>query len=302
MNLEYLNTFIEVVRLGSLSQAARKLYLTQPGVTLQIQKLEKELGYRLIDRDRHHFALTAKGKRFFQFAEYVHAEHHHLLSDIAQIDRAVSGSISVAATPILAEYVVLEIVGKFKEGKPAVDVDVNLMDSISVIETVKENPDVVGFSRVGSEYSEVNSVKLGDDEVVLIVYPGHPFAVKKEVTISDLVGECLVLRGSKVGRDHNYKQVLRYAGVDLDFYQPKIIAGTASGVVSAVTSKAGIGIISSLAVANSVASGKVMVTRISNVDLRSTYHLIYNRNVGRNPLLADFVFFASQQTAAFGVD
>jgi DNA-binding transcriptional LysR family regulator len=297
MNLEYLRTFIEVVRLSSLSQAARKLYLTQPAVSFQIHKLEKELGYRLIDRDRHHFSLTAKGKRFFQFAEYVHEGHIRLQSDIAQIDRAITGSITVAATPILAEYVVPNLISKFKEGKPAVDVAVNIMDSLNVIETVKENPDIVGFSRIATDFSELNVVKLGEDEVVLIVYPGHPFAIRKRVLIADLLGECLILRGPTIGHDHFYTRTLKNAGIDLDVYQPKIVAGTASGVVSAVRSKAGIGLISNLAITDSEAAGKIKVTKIANIDLSKPYYFVHNIAADRNDLLADFVFFIGQHKA-----
>jgi LysR family cyn operon transcriptional activator len=50
MNLEYLRTYIEIIKAGSFSEVAKKLSITQPAVSFQIQKLEQELGVRLIDR------------------------------------------------------------------------------------------------------------------------------------------------------------------------------------------------------------------------------------------------------------
>jgi DNA-binding transcriptional LysR family regulator len=51
MNLDYLKTYLELVKLGSFSEAARKLSLSQPAVSFQIQKLEQDLGARLLNRN-----------------------------------------------------------------------------------------------------------------------------------------------------------------------------------------------------------------------------------------------------------
>ena len=66
MNLDYLKTYLEVVRLGSFSEAARKLSITQPAVSFQINKLERDLGVRLIDRSQKSITMTEAGKRLFQ--------------------------------------------------------------------------------------------------------------------------------------------------------------------------------------------------------------------------------------------
>jgi DNA-binding transcriptional LysR family regulator len=69
MNIDNLKTFQEIVRLGSFSEVAKKLGISQPAVSFQIQKLEQELGMRLIDRAQRTITLTAAGKRLLRFAE-----------------------------------------------------------------------------------------------------------------------------------------------------------------------------------------------------------------------------------------
>ena len=82
MNIEHLYTFQEVVRLGSFSEVAKKLGISQPAVSFQIQKLEQELGIRLIDRSQRAIIPTTAGKRLPQFAESVEIERDSLQHDL----------------------------------------------------------------------------------------------------------------------------------------------------------------------------------------------------------------------------
>ena len=63
MNLDYLSTYLEVIKQGSFSEVAKKLSISQPAVSFQIQKLEHDLGVRLIDRRQKTITLTEAGKR-----------------------------------------------------------------------------------------------------------------------------------------------------------------------------------------------------------------------------------------------
>jgi DNA-binding transcriptional LysR family regulator len=305
MNLEYLNTFIEVVKAGNLSKAAKKLYITQPTVTFQIKRLEEELGYRLIERNSRNFLLTTNGKRFFRFAEYVYQEHRHVLFDMAQNEKGITGRLSVAAPPIIAEYIVPNLISRYREDTPVIDIEVNIMDSRKAIQAVVENPEIVGFcgaisdfKKKMSEAPELTSSIIGEDEMVLIVYPGHPFTIKKQITIADVIGEPLILRAETAGRDLFYARILKKAGLDLDVYHPKIIMGTTSGVLSAVESKVGIGFVSNLAIKNSEAMGLVKVVKIKEVRLRNQYYIVHHKDVATDSPLADFVSFIHQAEVA----
>jgi DNA-binding transcriptional LysR family regulator len=297
MDLEYLNTFIEVAKQENLSKAAKRLSLSQPTVSVQIKKLEKELGCRLIERDTRHFMLTLNGKRFFRFAEYVYQEHRNLLFDIAQNEKGIIGSISIAATPNIGEYVVPDLISRFKEGNPAMDTYVEIMDLESVVKTVTQNPDIVGFCGVAPNASELNCIKLGEDQLVLIVYPGHPFLLKKQVTIADLLGETLIFRAATFGKQSFYAGILKRAGIDLDVYQPKTVMGTTTGVLSAVESKAGIGFVSKLAIKHSEAMGVIQVVIIKHVKLKTNYYFVHNKNIHPDALLSNFISFINQNSS-----
>ena len=85
MNLDQLNTFTEVIKTGSFSEVAKQLSISQPAVSFQIQKLEQDLGVRLIDRQQKKLALTEAGKRLLRFAEAVEKEYVSLTRDLNQL-------------------------------------------------------------------------------------------------------------------------------------------------------------------------------------------------------------------------
>jgi LysR family transcriptional regulator, transcriptional activator of the cysJI operon len=289
MNLDYLRTYVEVVKSGSLSAAARKLFLSQPAVTLQIQKLEKEMGFRLIDRDPHHFSLTRNGKSFYRFAEYVCQEHNHLLFNIAKNDKGSTGRLSIMSTPIIGEFIVPSLISKFKESNPAIDINVKIASSLMVNKIVLESTDTVGFSGILDESAELKYIKIGEDQMELIVYPGHPFAIQKNVTVSDLGGESLILRAEPENGKLFYISLLKKVGIDLDKYQPKIIMGTATGVLSAVEAKAGIGFVSNLAIKNSEALGLIKVIKLKNINLKNSLYCVHRKDLSPDSLSASFV-------------
>src|SRR4030042_2911578 len=119
MNIEYLKTFLEVVKLGSFSEVAKKLSISQPAVSFQIQKLERDLGVRLIDRRQKTIALTDAGKRLLRFAETVEKEHTRLIRDLDQLREEVTGDIVIAASTIPGEVLLPPIRGVFKALHPA---------------------------------------------------------------------------------------------------------------------------------------------------------------------------------------
>lgn len=69
MNLTYLRSFYTTVKCNSISKAAKQLHLTQPGVSMQIQKLENDINFKLLNRSNTGVSLTSAGEIIFEFAE-----------------------------------------------------------------------------------------------------------------------------------------------------------------------------------------------------------------------------------------
>ena len=179
MNLDYLRTFLEVIRLGSFSEVARKLSISQPAVSFQIHKLERDLGVRLLDRGQKTITMTDAGKRLLRFAEVVERERAGLVGDLEQLREEVTGNIIIAASTIPGEVLLPPILGEFKALHPAVGAQVEVSDSMTVISRVREGAFEVGFCGIAPEGKELDYFKIAEDEIVLIVFLEHPFAQRE---------------------------------------------------------------------------------------------------------------------------
>ena len=248
MNLENLRTFLEVVRLGSFSEVAKKLAITQPAVSFQIRKLEQELGMRLIDRSRREITLTTAGKRLLSFAESVGEERERLQHDLEKIRDEVSGELLVAASTIPGEFLLPGLLAKFKNIHPGVKVQVDISDSMTVINGIGNNQYEVGFCGITPEGQDLISFKFDEDSIVLIVFPGHPFALRGEVSPGELMGEPFIFREETSGTQRNLENHLVRAGLDIKKLTPNLVLGTTHSVVAAVEEDAGIAFVSNLAI------------------------------------------------------
>lgn len=296
MNLDYLRTYLEVIRLGSFSEVARKFSISQPAVSFQIHKLEHDLGVRLIDRGQKSITMTDAGKRLYSFAELVGREQAHLRYDIERIREEVTGKIIIAASTIPGEVLLLPILSEFKALHPATSAQVEVSDSLEVISGVQGGDYDVGFCGIVPEGKELNYFKFAEDEIVLIVFPEHPFARRRGISFLDLEGESLISREETSGTQGSLKSLLSSAGFDLDKWSPSLILGTTQAVISAVEAKMGIAFVSNLAIEKSLTLGLVKVVVIKGLKLGRDFYCIYRKERVVSRLLAEFIAFVQART------
>ena len=291
MNIDHLKTFQEIVRLGSFSEVAKKLGVSQPAVSFQIQKLEHQLGMRLIDRTQRAITLTAAGKRLLRFAESVESERDLLQHDLEQMREKVSGDLLIAASTIPGEFLLPPLLAKFKQRHPAVKIQVDISDSLAVINRVRDNTYEVGFCGMAPEGRDLASFKVAGDEIVLIVFPEHPFARKGEVSPDELEGEPFIFREATSGTQRSLESRLSQSGLDLRKFIPNLILGTTQAVVSAVTAGAGIAFVSNLAIKKSLALGLLRQVGVRGLHLSRDFYCIYRQERVVSRLLEGFINF-----------
>lgn len=291
MNLEYLRTYIEVIRFGSFSEVAKKLSISQPAVSFQIQKLEQELGVRLIDRRQKKLMMTEAGKRLLAFAKLFDKEHQALVHDFEYLREEIIGNLSIAASTIPGDFILPPILSEFKGRHPAVNIQVAATDSARVIEAVKSGEYDIGFCGVSPEDQELEAFKIAEDEIVLIVFPEHPFAGRKRVFFLELDAEPLIFREPTSGTQRSVETLLLNAGFDLSQCKPMLVLGTSEAVVTAVEAKSGIAFVSNLAIKKSVALGLVKVVAVEGVTLKRGFWCIYRKQMLASRLLEEFILF-----------
>lgn len=294
MNLEYLRTYLAVVSLGSFSEVAKKLSISQPAVSFQIQRLEQELGVRLIDRRQKTLVITEAGKRLLDFARLLDKEHQTLMHDFEYLREEVTGNLAITASTMPGDFILPPVLSEFKKQHPAVSIQVEITDSARVIAAVVNGSYDIGFCGVPPADPKIEAVKIAEDEIVLIVFPEHPFALRKQVSFVEVSTEPLIFREPTSGTQRSLAARLESAGFDLNQCRPTLTLGTAESVVTAVESRSGIAFVSNLAIKKSVALGLVKEVRISGVTLKRDFFCIYPKQRVVSRLLEEFISFVRE--------
>lgn len=297
MNLEYLKTYLDVIRLGSFSEVAKKLSISQPAVSFQIGKLERDLGIRLIDRGQKALTMTDAGKRLLRFAEVVERERVRLIRDLDQLREEVTGNIIIAASTIPGEVLLPPILGEFKALHPAVGARVEVSDSLTVIAGVQGGTYDLGFCGIAPQGKELDYFKVAEDEIVLIVFPEHPFAQREEISLLELEGEALIFREETSGTQRSLKTLLSKAGLDIERLSTNLILGTSQAVVSAVEARVGIAFVSNLAIRKSQALGLVKEVAVEGLKLRRDFYCVYRKERVVSRLLSEFIAFVQARVS-----
>lgn len=285
MNINQIKTFIEVTEQGGLNKAASKLYLSQSAVTRQIQRLEQELDCQLIDRDKGKFVLTPEGKIFLSYAEHAYQENNNLFSNLARMRAGITGNLNLISSPNIAEINLPPILNEFKYNYPSVEIKLTVVDKNRIIEAVSQEKDILGFRAILINENDIESIKICEDELVFIIYREHPFVHKKEITISDILGETIITIDL-----HEIKE-LQEIGLYLRNYQPKILMGTMGGVLATVEAKLGIGLISHQAIIKNEAMGLIKVIKVKGLKIKRSIYCVFRKKGLTSTLTKTFIKF-----------
>jgi DNA-binding transcriptional LysR family regulator len=298
MNLDYLKTYLELIKLGSFSEVAKKQSISQPAVSFQIQKLEHDLGTRLINRGQRKITMTDAGKRLLEFAQTVTDETGRLLNDLDRLRQEVTGELAIAASTIPSEFLLPTILSEFITLHPAVRARIETHDSLTIIAGVQDGTYEVGFcGMVPPESRGIESFKIAEDEIILIVFPEHPFAKKRQISFAELEGEPLIFREATSGTQSSLEALLLEAGLDLRRLTPRLVLGNTQSVVSSVEAGAGIAFISNLAIKKSLKLGLVRQLTLDKLKLRRGFYCIYHKERLTSRLLKEFLAFVQMKTS-----
>lgn len=121
MNLEQLQSFVEVARLGNFTRAAEQLHLAQPSLSRQIAALEQDLGAELFRRARGRSTLTPAGESLLPLARRMLADAESVRRELAELAGLQRGSVRLGATPTLCVSLVAEVLSAFHTAYPGIE-------------------------------------------------------------------------------------------------------------------------------------------------------------------------------------
>lgn len=183
IQLEYLK---ELHINGNFSKAARILGVTQPALTLQIQKLEEELDFKLIDRSKRPFQFTAEGEAFYQKAIEILKMIEQLKQVSIEISEEVKGQIIVGIIPTLSPYLVPLFINELNSRYPELQVEILELKTEEIISKLKLGNIDCGILSTPITTGNIQVLPLFYERFYTYVSENHELYKKDAVKIDEI--------------------------------------------------------------------------------------------------------------------
>lgn len=284
LDLHKLRVFVAVAERQHFTRAAEELSISQPALTAHVRDLERHLGTPLFERAGRGVRLTDTGHLVLGYARRLLALAVELQEAVDDVQGLRAGELRIGASTTIGEYLLPATLGAFRLRYPAVKVSVEIANTGRIADQVRHGELHLGLVGEPLDDPDLESEPFRDDELVLIVPPGHAWA-GREIAAGDLNGAALVVRerGSAT-RDVAEASLARLGA------RPTIALelGGTEAVKGAVAAGLGVAFVSACAVLPELATGRLERATVAGLAIRRQFQVVQRR--GRHLTAAERAF------------
>lgn len=193
MSLVQLEYALAVHRYRNFKKAAEHCHVTQPTLSMQLQKLEDSLGVILFDRSKTPTVPTLEGEKILDQAQVVLREYNRLVDLAKGADQDVEGEFTLAVIPTMAPYIVPLFVGRFLKNYPKVNLVIKEMQTEQIIDALSRDEVDAGLMATPLKDEQLIERVIFYEPFWLYVSMEHELSHKQKVKESELDGEDLWL-------------------------------------------------------------------------------------------------------------
>lgn len=278
MTDDRLRTFLAVARCGSLTKAAKELYISQPAVTLQIRKLEQEYNTSLFYRRDRGVELTPAGKLLYGHAKRIDGIYDEAAEELGALNGSFQGTLRVGATLTIGEYVLPPVMGKFKAEYPQVEILLEVENTCRIVDQVASGILDCGLVEGPFENGTIRAEKLADDELVFVCSPRHKFADMPEIDLESVMKEPLILREPGSGTRQVFEDALMKTGARPEDLRVLMQLGSTQAIKALVGENIGLSVLSRRALRSEISQGTHRCLSVPSIDLHRTFQFIFRKD------------------------
>ena len=193
MNLRDLKYLVSVAQERHFGRAAEKSFVSQPTLSMQIKKMEDELGVQIFERSIKNFVITKLGQEIIKKAKIILREAEEIKNIAKNSKDPFSGELRIGAFPTLASYFFPQVVGKISKKFPQLKLLLIEEKTDELLHRLKNGEIDAAFIALPLQDESLESQKIFSEEFLLAVPQKHALSEKKKVQIKDLQGKTLML-------------------------------------------------------------------------------------------------------------
>lgn len=185
-NLNLLRSLHILLQEAHVSNAAKRLHITQSAVSRQLAQLREMCNDDLLVRNSNYFVLTPKAERLKEKLDSFFGDFDHLLSDIAFEPENWSGELIISSSDYVAQYVLPDICSKLNLLAPQLKITYQLWHPINIGRLHELGIDIAS-TMLPDKPEGVSSVLIGSDYSVLVMRKQHPLSGKNNINVNELI-------------------------------------------------------------------------------------------------------------------
>jgi LysR family transcriptional regulator, low CO2-responsive transcriptional regulator len=283
ITLHQFAVFREVVREGSITRAAARLFISQPSVSIQIKRLEQLVGTRLVERLNGRIIPTTAGERLFSYANQMIELETEARLTINELRAGDSGLLRVGSVTG-ALYYLGAVLKEIKEARPRLEIKLIVALSDEISHSAVENRIDLGLVWLPCITAGMVTRRLLRAPFVMVVSPRHPLARHKTVTPKMLNGQAFIgaIKGTgshSLFIDEVLKRHSIRASVTMEFNH-------AEPIKRAAEANLGIGLLPRKAAEREIAECRLVSLNVKGLDLGRDLGLICRQPKLEEPLVA----------------
>ncbi|MPM72784.1 HTH-type transcriptional regulator CynR [bioreactor metagenome] len=288
MNIGYLKFFYDVAKVKSISKVANSSHISQPALSQQIQKLEDNLGYKLLIRSNKGVELTEAGKIVERYAKNIIKVYDNMLEDLNAIIKNNS-TIRIDACPTMATYALPCTLYMIKEKYP--DCNYNLTSNFSDVVEQNVINDVcnVGFIQGLPNDEELAYSKVGTDRMVIVA--GKDYYVKEDISMKELCKHPMILLMEQFKIRRELNGYFSNLGFDIDKQNILFNMDSVESIKSLLAKNLGISFLPYISIKKELYTKQLKEIHVVDFNLDYEVYIIYKHYKDMDRSVREFISF-----------
>ena len=290
MEFKQLEAFVAVVDYGSFSEAARKLYLTQPTISAHVRSLEEELHTKLILRTTKKATITTRGYQLYDSAVRMLEIRNNLLENFTGVKKHM---IDLSASTIPSSYLLPEILAAFGKTHPDIYFHSIQADSAESINRVLDG--TVDLALVGQNTRDETCVFLPfcqDKLVIATPITNHYLSLQnKTVTFEDFIKDPIIIREKGSGTKKEMDLFLERIGITPSDLNVIARMNDLEGIKKSIVNGLGISILSARSAIDLQKTKQILLFPLEESAHKRTFYIVYSKNRILKPHVRQFIQF-----------
>jgi len=289
MDLHYLKIFDTIAQYESYKKASDILHISQPALSIQIKKLESQIGLKLFDKIGNKVQLNENGIMLHEYTKRIFSIVEELENTISDTQNYIGGTLNIGGSNTPGSYILPEIIGEFKKFYPNTKFNIHIGNTSEISHLISNGTLDIAINGGNCFYSDhIYVEKLFADKLVLVASPQNPYCDQENLSIEDLENMSFVVHKTDSQLYSYYMNFIELLNIPENI---NMYLGNIDAIKRAVSSNLGISLMPYVAVKFELQFGLLKMLNFSQHQLNYPYSLIYNKNKALSATSKKFIEF-----------